>query len=34
MNRRTTLLARTADSSQFDGKAALAIGVLSVWPST
>jgi hypothetical protein len=33
-NRRTTVLARTADSSQFEGKAAFAIGVVSVCPST
>jgi flagella synthesis protein FlgN len=34
MNRRTTLLARTADSSQLDGKRVLPIGWLSVCPST
>lgn len=32
-NRRATLEARAADSSQFDGKAKVAMGMLSVWPS-
>ena len=34
VNSRTTLLARTADNSQLDGKNTLLIGTLSVCPST
>ena len=34
MKSRATVAARTAESSQFDGKRKVLIGTLSVWPST
>lgn len=34
LNILTTLLARTAESSQLEKNVALWIGILSVWPST
>ncbi len=34
MKKRTTCVARAVDSSQFEGKRAVAIGRTSVWPST